>query len=97
MSTLFQISCPFDYRLWQQTMYCHFGQKWSKLHHGPLWSVAFSAQSSDSSHDTGSNHSFGRNPIQVRMMQNTNELVHLLCSRLWLISLGFQRGRYAET
>ena len=30
--------CPEDYRLWQETMYTQFGQKWSKLHHGPLWS-----------------------------------------------------------
>ena len=37
-------SCPVDYRLWQQTMYCQFGQKWAKLHHGPLWSVASSSQ-----------------------------------------------------
>ena len=27
--------CPTDYRLWQQTMYTQFGQKWAKLHHGP--------------------------------------------------------------
>ena len=20
-------------------MYCQFGQKWAKLHHGPMWSV----------------------------------------------------------
>lgn len=32
--------CPEDYRLWQQTMYAPFGQKWAKLHHGPLWSIA---------------------------------------------------------
>ena len=34
-----------DYRLWLQTMYAQFGQKWAKLHHGPLWSVAPSMQS----------------------------------------------------
>ena len=37
-------SCPMDYRVWQQSMYTLFGQKWSKLHHGPLWSVVSSAQ-----------------------------------------------------
>ena len=37
-----------DYRLWQQTMYCHFGQKWSLLHHGPMWNVTYSAQSDES-------------------------------------------------
>ena len=40
-----QISCPPDYRSWLQTMYCHFGQKWSKLHNGPLWSVEVPVQS----------------------------------------------------
>ncbi|XP_065900800.1 uncharacterized protein [Dysidea avara] len=60
-----QVSCPLDYWLWQQTMYCHFGQKWSKLHHGPLWSVTFSAQSSESSHSSADQHSFGRNPLQA--------------------------------
>ena len=25
-------------------MYAQFGQKWAKLHHGPLWSVAASDQ-----------------------------------------------------
>ena len=39
--------CPQDYRLWQQTMYAQFGQKWAKLHHGPLWSVAASDQLDD--------------------------------------------------
>ena len=76
-----QISCPLDYRLWQQTMYCNFGQKWSKLHHGQLWGIAFSAQSSDSSHDTGDNRSCGRNPIQVCTMlivSKHNELVHFM-------------------
>ena len=43
---LFQVPpCPTDYRLWLQTMYVCFGQKWMKLHHGPLWSVAASMQS----------------------------------------------------
>ena len=37
-------SCPKDYRLWQQTMYVQFGQKWCKLHHGPLWRVVSSTQ-----------------------------------------------------
>jgi hypothetical protein len=32
--------CPKDYRLWQQTMYTQFGQKWAKLHHGPMWASA---------------------------------------------------------
>ena len=36
---LSQISCPLDYRLWQQSMYCCFGQKWAKLHHGQMGSV----------------------------------------------------------
>ena len=26
-------------------MYAQFGQKWAKLHHGPLWSYALSDQS----------------------------------------------------
>ena len=25
-------------------MYCHFGQKWTRLHSGPGWAVARSAQ-----------------------------------------------------
>ena len=29
--------CPSDYRVWQETMYTQFGQKWAKLHHGPMW------------------------------------------------------------
>lgn len=36
--------CPMDYRVWQQTMYTHFGQKWSNLHHGPMWNVASCTQ-----------------------------------------------------
>ena len=34
-----------DYRLWQQTMYCQLGQKWSILHHGLLWSTTQSQKS----------------------------------------------------
>ncbi|XP_065891566.1 uncharacterized protein [Dysidea avara] len=41
------ISCPLDYRLWQQTMYSNFGQKWSILHHGPMCRVNSSPQASD--------------------------------------------------
>ena len=29
--------------MWQQTMYCQFGQIWCKLHHGPLWIAASSS------------------------------------------------------
>ena len=32
--------CPEDYQSWLQTMYSQFGQKWAKLHHGPMWSIA---------------------------------------------------------
>ena len=32
-------ACSEDYRLWLQTMYVQFGQKWAKLHHGPMWSI----------------------------------------------------------
>ena len=39
-----QISCPLDYRLWQQSMYCHFGQKWVRMHCGPAWGVLHSVQ-----------------------------------------------------
>lgn len=35
-------SCPEDCRAWLQTMYSHFGQKWTRLHHGPMWSLASS-------------------------------------------------------
>ncbi|XP_065904934.1 uncharacterized protein [Dysidea avara] len=42
------VSCPADYRLWQQTMYCHFGQKWVRLHSGPTWGVAHSVQGQES-------------------------------------------------
>ena len=28
-----------NYRQWLQTMYCNFGEKWAKLHHGPMWCV----------------------------------------------------------
>lgn len=38
--------------MWQQTMYCQFGQKWSKLHHGPMWTAASSSQGLSSSHST---------------------------------------------
>ena len=37
-----------DYRQWQATMYCHFGQKWAKLHYGPLWSVSPTESDRDS-------------------------------------------------
>ena len=33
-----------DHRLWSQTMYCNFGEKWVKLHRGPMWCFADSAQ-----------------------------------------------------
>ena len=39
--------CPRDYRVWLETMYSNFGQKWAKLHHGPLWSAASSMQAGD--------------------------------------------------
>ena len=56
-----QILCPPDYRSWLQTMYCHFGQKWSKLHHGPLCSVKVSVQSPE-----GTEHnSHSRDTMQV--------------------------------
>ncbi|XP_065914473.1 uncharacterized protein [Dysidea avara] len=42
-----QVTCPPDYRLWQQTMYSQFGQKWSRLQQGPMWNVVFSAQASE--------------------------------------------------
>lgn len=41
---LLKVSCPTDYRLWQQTMYSHFGEKWVKLHRGPMWCTSSSAQ-----------------------------------------------------
>ena len=35
-----QIKCPRDYLQWQTVNYIYlFGTKWSKLHHGPMWSV----------------------------------------------------------
>ncbi len=40
------MKCPLDYRLWQQSMYCQFGQKWAKLHHGPMWSIITSSSAS---------------------------------------------------
>lgn len=39
-----QIKCPSDYLQWQTSMYCLFGTKWSKLHHGPMWSVVPTGQ-----------------------------------------------------
>ena len=39
-----QIKCPNDYLQWQTSMYCLFGTKWSKLHHGPMWSVVPTGQ-----------------------------------------------------
>lgn len=33
-------ACPSDYRDWLTTMYCQFGNKWSNLHLGPMWSIA---------------------------------------------------------
>ncbi|XP_065917202.1 uncharacterized protein [Dysidea avara] len=39
-----QISCPLDYRQWLLTMYCNFGEKWVKLHRGPMWCVASSVE-----------------------------------------------------
>ena len=31
-------------------MYCHFGQKWTRLNSGPEWEVALSAQEQHSEH-----------------------------------------------
>ena len=42
-------------------MCCNFGQKWAKLHHGPMWSVVVSAQSSEGTER--SSHS--RDTVQV--------------------------------
>ena len=53
------MKCPTDYRLWRQTMYCHFGQKWAKLHHGPMWSAVRTNQQKDYS------RGYERDPIQV--------------------------------
>ena len=29
--------CPEDYKEWLVTMYTMFGNKWAKLHRGPMW------------------------------------------------------------
>ena len=44
---LLKVSCPNGYRLWQQTMYSHFGEKWAKLHCGPMWCTSSLTQHSD--------------------------------------------------
>ena len=33
--------------MWQQTMYTQFGQKWAKLHHGPMWTTIAGDQKLD--------------------------------------------------
>lgn len=38
------VRCPEDYKLWCETMFSLFGTKWSKIHVGPMWSVALVAQ-----------------------------------------------------
>ena len=54
-----------DYHLWQQTIYCHFGQKWSILHHGPMWHVTQSLQGYE-----------GQSICSNATMQRTMEVVH---------------------
>ena len=69
--SLSQISCPPDYRLWQQTMYCHFGQKWAKLHHGPLWSVVPSVSTDPNE----------RNPNNCNTMQVRKNITVTICEK----------------
>ena len=33
-----------DYRQWLQTMYCNFGEKWIRLHRGPMWCATSAEQ-----------------------------------------------------
>ena len=44
---LLKVSCPTDYCLWQQTIYSHLGEKWVKLHCGPMWCTSSLTQDSD--------------------------------------------------
>ena len=64
---LLKMSSPTDYRLRQQTMYSHFGEKWVKLHRGPMWYTSSSAQDSDGDafHTT-----------QQHLSQKTIEVLH---------------------
>jgi len=38
------VKCPSDYRLWLQSMYTIFGQKWLNLYSGPMWKVVGTGQ-----------------------------------------------------
>lgn len=53
------------------TMYVCFGQKWMKLHHGPLWSVAGSMQSEIANAANTTQPRSTSHPIsEVRIMSN---------------------------
>ena len=59
--------------LWQQTMYCHFGQKWAKLHQGPLWSVVPSVSTDPKKQNPNS-----CNTMQVRKLTINNSIPYCL-------------------
>ncbi len=74
ITLIFQVSpCPQDYRSWLETMYCQFGQKWAKLHHGPMWSV---------SELHGTSHQKERKTVEVynysSMQEETGRVVHII-------------------
>lgn len=85
-------SCPTDYRLWQQTMYTQFGQKWSKLHHGPLWSVVSSAQSSEAV----TSRSQKRDTMDVCTEQAIVKGLNYILSILYLLGLGEYPRHFRE-
>ena len=45
-----------DYRYWMQTMYCNFGEKWVKLHRGPMWCATRADQNFDKVSVQAKNH-----------------------------------------
>ena len=60
---LLKVTCPPDYRAWQQTMYVLFGTKWAKIFAGPMWSHAPIMEAGGNTHDTSE---VGRmNPVNV--------------------------------
>ena len=83
--SLSQISCPPDYRLWQQTMYCHFGQKWAKLHHGPLWSVVPSVSTDPNERNPNDCNTMQvRKNITVKYKQNIIIMILPYCLYFYL-------------
>ena len=81
------LECPADYQSWLQSMYCHFGQKWVRLHRGPMWSVV-----TYQNPDSVANNQHTWRYVQMHSHAKFIFVLHPV-PRHWLTSLQFQTGQ----